>query len=675
MNSENKHTNQLIHASSPYLLQHAHNPVNWLEWGDDAFNKARGENKLILVSIGYSACHWCHVMERECFEKEDTAAIMNKHFVCIKVDREERPDVDQIYMDAVQLLTGRGGWPLNCFTLPDGRPIHGGTYFPKQEWEHTLKSLADFYANKPEEAMQYATDLTNGIKKLDVIQKDEKAALLSNQNIAEIIENWKQNFDTNLGGYTWSPKFPMPNNWELFLQQYYYTKDLYLLNAVVATLNKMAEGGIYDQIGGGFSRYSTDVYWKAPHFEKMLYDNAQLVSLYANAFQATGKQLYAKVVHQTLEFITRELTNQQGFFYSALDADSEGVEGKFYTWKYAEIQQIIGDDAPLFSLYYSLDAYGNWEEGVNILYKTRSDEELEQLIGKPISIIENTIKNCNFKLLAARQNRIRPGLDDKMITSWNALMITGFADAYLTFGVDAYLQQAITAANFIINTMWVDGKLHRIYKDGKVTIPGFADDYATTIACMIKLFEASADEEYLFFANQLMQVAIADFYDDQTELFYFKSASDKQLVARKIDINDDVIPSSNSIFAKCLLQLGYLFDEDNYHQICDKMILRVQGKIPKHPTSYSNWIQLILVKHNGFNQLVCSGTNAQQYLTQLHKQYLPNKLVAAVIKPTSIPLFKDKPITGDVRFYRCIDKSCGLPANNVEQLWDGINGK
>lgn len=670
-----KYTNNLINASSPYLLQHAHNPVDWYEWGDEAFDKAKREHKLVLVSIGYSACHWCHVMERECFEQEDTAEIMNKYFVCIKVDREERPDVDQVYMDAVQLLTGRGGWPLNCFTLPDGRPIHGGTYFPKQEWERVLKSLADFYEHKTEEAMQYATELTAGIRKLDILVPERNAELIAKSKVNEIINNWKHNFDLNYGGYSWAPKFPMPNNWELFLHQFHYTNDVSLLEGVVKTLNKMAEGGIYDQVGGGFSRYSTDTYWKVPHFEKMLYDNAQLISLYAQAYQVTGKPLYAKTIHQTLNFIKRELTHEQGYFYSALDADSEGVEGKFYTWTYKEIQEILGNDAPLYGLYFSIDAYGNWEDGVNILYKTRSDEELEQLIGKPISVIEETIINCSNKLLVARQMRVRPGLDDKMITSWNALMITGFVDAFLTFGIDTYLQQAITAANFIINNMWIDGKLHRIYKNEKVTILGFADDYATTIACMIKLFEASAEEKYLLFANELMQVAIVNFYDSEIELFYFKSASDKHLVARKIDINDDVIPSSNSIFAKCLLQLGYLFDNESYHQICDKMIVRVQSKIPNHPTSYSNWIQLILFKYNGFNQLVCSGPDAQQYLTQLHQQYLPNKLVAAVSQPSTIPLLTNKPITTNIKFYRCFDRTCSLPIDTISQLWQSIYTK
>lgn len=668
-----KHTNKLIHASSPYLLQHAHNPVNWYEWGDEAFEIARRENKLILVSIGYSACHWCHVMERECFEQEDTAEIMNKYFVCIKVDREERPDVDQIYMDAVQLLTGRGGWPLNCFTLPDGRPIHGGTYFPKQEWERVLKSLADFYENKAEEAMQYATELTNGIRKLNVLVGESDSALISKQEINQIINDWKQNFDLHYGGYSWAPKFPMPNNWELFLHQYHYTKDVSILEAVVTTLNKMAEGGIYDQVGGGFARYSTDSYWKVPHFEKMLYDNAQLVSLYAQAYQVTGKQLYANTINNTLGFITRELMNEQGYFYSALDADSEGVEGKFYTWTYNDIVKILGDDAPLYNLYYSVDAYGNWEDGVNILYKTRSDEELEKLTGKSISVIEQVIKGCNDRLLSARANRVRPGLDDKMITSWNALTIKAFADAYLVLGNESYLAVAKTAANFIMNTMWKNDNLFRIHKNGITTINGFAEDYATTCEGFIRLYEACSDEVYINFAKQVLDTAIAKFYDQESGMFYFKSHDDKQLVARKIDTNDDVISSSNSILAKCLVQLGYLFDEDKYHQICDRMLLQIQPKLKKHPMGYSNWFQVILFKWYGFNQLVCAGKNANYFRFDLHKQYLPNKLALVVSQQSAIPLLADKQVTDTIKFYRCIDKSCGLPAESIPVFWQQIS--
>lgn len=670
---ENKtHTNRLIHASSPYLLQHAHNPVDWYEWGEEAFDKAKREDKLVLISIGYSACHWCHVMEREAFEKEDTAALMNEHFVCIKVDREERPDVDQIYMDAVQLVTGRGGWPLNCFALPDGRPVHAGTYFPKPEWERVLKSLADFYRLNKEEALKYATDLTNGIRKLSVISAQQQEQVLAVEEIAQLIETRKADFDSDLGGFSWAPKFPMPVSWELFLQQYYYTKDQTLLDAVNATLIKMAEGGIYDQVAGGFSRYSTDVFWKVPHFEKMLYDNAQLVSLYSHAYRVTKNKLFGKVVKQTLSFINNELTAADGFFYSALDADSEGVEGKFYTWHKKELQQLLGENEPLFSLYYSVDAYGNWEDEVNILYKTRSDEELERLTGKSIPEIETIIEGCCRKLLAQRMNRIRPGLDDKMITSWNALMIKGYADAYLAFNEPEYLQAARRAADFIMEKMWNGSVLMRIYKNGKVSIHGFAEDYALVCESMIRLYEASAEERYLLFARDVLDSCIAQFYDESSGVFYFKSKNDAPLVAAKSDLNDDVIPSSNAVLAKCLVLLSYFFDRDQYAHMADKMLCNVGSKVKQHPGAYSYWIQVLLLKHYGLYQFVAAGATSGMQSVALAERYIPNSVQAFATGETTVPLLKEKRSRENLLFYVCHDKTCGLPVHAVSSVYEQV---
>jgi uncharacterized protein YyaL (SSP411 family) len=661
------HTNRLINASSPYLLQHAHNPVDWHEWSDEAFEKAKRENKLVLVSIGYSACHWCHVMEHECFEQEDTAAIMNEHFVCIKVDREERPDVDQIYMDAVQLLTGRGGWPLNCFTLPDGRPVHGGTYFPKAEWERVLKSLADFYRNNTEEALQYATDLTNGIRKLDIFPEPAED-LITHAQISDILHTWKENFDLDLGGYTWAPKFPMPNNWELFLQQYYYTGDEIMHAGVHSTLTHMAEGGIYDQAGGGFTRYSTDNFWKVPHFEKMLYDNGQLMSLYALAYQQSKQPLYQRTVYHMHSFLERELSAPGGAFYSALDADSEGSEGKFYTWHQKELAALLGEDEPLFSLYYSVDAYGNWEHGQNILYKTRTDEELEKLTGKSIAAIEQIIASCNAILLKARGQRVRPGLDDKIITSWNALMIKGYADAYKVFDDPVFLQRAAACADFVTGKMWTNGRLYRICKKDKVTIPAFAEDYSLLCEALITLFEAGGNEHYLKQAYDLMQLAIDLFHDPATALFYFKSKEDTQLVARKIDTNDDVIPSANSVFGKCLYKLGFYFDRPDYHVMARQMVRTVQAKMEKFPSGYTNWMQLASWISKGFYQVIVTGSNARQTYLDIMPAYIPNAIVLCLDKPSEIPLLADKVIGEQVQVYVCNDYTCGLPVSEVEDV-------
>lgn len=659
------HTNRLIHASSPYLLQHAHNPVDWYEWGDEAFAKARSEDKLVLISIGYSACHWCHVMERECFEQEDTAAIMNKHFVCIKVDREERPDIDQIYMDAVQLLTGRGGWPLNCFALPDGRPLHGGTYFPKQEWERVLTSLAGFYQSKKEEALQFATELTQGIRKQRLVEAPA-SALLSKQELAAILQEWQTRFDTNLGGYTWAPKFPMPHNWECFLQYGQTAGDMRFIAATHITLQRMAEGGIYDQLGGGFARYSTDSFWKVPHFEKMLYDNAQLMGLYAKAYQHEPLQVYKDVIEQTHQFIAQELTDMEGLFYSALDADSEGVEGKYYVWTQQELADILGTDEPLFSLYYSVDRHGNWEEGVNILYRTRSMADVMQLTGKTAPEIEATIARCRQQLMAVRAKRIPPGLDTKCITAWNALMIKGYAEASEALGNPAYLQIGKTTADIILEHLWKDDRLYRIYKDGKVSVHGFAEDYALLAEALIALYEAGANENYLHVARLIVQSAIRQFYVEETGLFAFTSTEDAPLVTRKTDTADDVIPCANSVLAKVLWKLGYYFHDTTYHAMTDRMLLSAQPGFARVTSSFTNWIQVLIWRQYGFRQVIVTGPEALAFKRSLQQHYIPNAIVVALSKPTNLPLFADKQPTQQTRIFVCTDQTCSLPQSTVE---------
>ncbi len=675
------HTNALIHASSPYLLQHAHNPVNWVEWSEEAFEQARREDKLVLVSIGYSACHWCHVMERECFEQEDTAAIMNEHFICIKVDREERPDVDQLYMDAIQLLTGRGGWPLNCFVLPDGRPLHGGTYFPKTEWERVLHSLHSFYKNKKEEALEIAADLTRGIKQLDAISPVAEATgnkatgNVHKEQLHTVMNRWIGKVDTQLGGYGWAPKFPMPSSWECMLQYGALTNEKSYTDAAHITLQRMANGGIFDQLGGGFARYSTDSFWKVPHFEKMLYDNGQLMGLYAKAYRHHALPLYAKVVEQTHQFIQQELTGAEGLFYSALDADSEGVEGKYYVWTQTELSSILGNDEPLFSLYYSVDKFGNWEHGVNILYKTRSDMELESLTGKSISEIETIIELCRQKLLEVRDSRIAPGLDNKCITSWNALMIKGYAEAYETFGKPAYFNAAKLAADTLLEHVWMENKLYRIYKDGKVSIHGFAEDYANLCDALIALFEAGANENYLHYARLILESAITQFYNTETGLFYFTSNDDAPLVSRKTDTRDDVISCANSVLAKVLIKMGYYFESDTYHTMADTLLLNIQQQASEQPSGYANWMQALLWKQFGFRQVIVSGEQAFVWKRALDKQYIPNSIVVALSKESHLPLFKEKIPGEEVSIYVCTDKTCSLPVSTVDEVMREVGSR
>ncbi len=662
-----RYTNSLIHSSSPYLLQHACNPVDWIEWSDEAFEKAKSEDKLVLVSIGYSSCHWCHVMAHESFEDEETAKIMNENFICIKVDREERPDIDQIYMDAVQIITGRGGWPLNCILLPDGKPLHGGTYFRKNEWQKILKSLADFYKDNREKAIDFTNNLTNEIKKLDAFL-DETNSKISFNSIEKTIEAWKPNFDLQLGGYRWSPKFPMPNNWEMFLQFQYHADDDFIKNTVFKTLNCMADGGIFDHLGGGFARYSTDSYWKVPHFEKMLYDNAQLMSLFSNACVINPSKLYKKTVYKIDAFIENEMTSAEGLFFSAMDADSENEEGKYYVWTKAELQNLLGDDELLFSLYYSVDTYGNWEHGKNILYKTHSDDELEKLARIPIEKMEEIIFRCTTILLEYRSKRTKPLLDDKCITSWNALMIKGYCNAYKCFGDEKFLLKAKSCTDFILANLWIDKTLFRIYKNGKISIAAFAEDYACFCDALLSLYQCTFDEKYLVKANELMKLSIEYFYSNEKNMFHFKSINDTKLIVRKIDFTDDVIPSANSVFAKCLQQLMYYFDDEEYEILLNKMLSIIEPKITKQLSSYSNWMQVLMNKTKGLYQLIVCGENAEKTMKELQKKYLPNAIFAIAKHTTQIPLLKNKSTENKTLIYVCKDKTCGLPFSDVNEL-------
>jgi hypothetical protein len=667
MSHSNKTPNQLIHASSPYLLQHAYNPVNWVEWSDAAFEKARLENKLVLVSIGYSACHWCHVMERECFEKVDTAAIMNEYFVCIKVDREERPDVDQVYMDAVQLLTGQGGWPLNMFTLPDGRPLHGGTYFPKDKWEQTLMALANFYEEKPEEAMVFATKLSNGIKSLDKLVPVEDS-VISNRFVHEAISAWKSNFDLTHGGYNWAPKFPMPNNWDFFMQYAFYFNDETCREAVETTLVKMANGGINDQLSGGFARYSTDSFWLAPHFEKMLYDNAQLLSLYARAYSYYKNPLFKEVAESIHAYLEAEMKSPVGLYYSALDADSEGIEGKYYIWKKSELIEILGEDEPVFSTYYSCTNEGNWEHESNILHITKTQVELEKDLGLSMNEILLVINRCKKKLVAKREERIKPGLDDKIINSWNCLLAKAYAEAGMALNNKEFIVAGKSLMDQLILTFTQDNSLFRIHKSGKTSIGGFAEDFAQFVEALLATAEANSDEKYIIEAKKWMDISIEKFFDTEKQMFVFTPLNEKELISRKVDVNDDVIPSPNSCFAKSLHQLYYYFEEDSYLEKCETMIGLISNKLVKFPSGFTNWMQLILQISEGYFQVLACGENMEEELKKYRENYRPNQISFLLKSSSQIPLFKEKKITETPSIYVCENRTCGLPLKGFEEI-------
>ena len=554
-------TNHLISESSPYLLQHAYNPVDWYPWGEEALQKAKDEDKMILVSIGYSACHWCHVMEHESFEDFEVAEIMNQFFVCIKVDREERPDIDQVYMSAVQLMTGRGGWPLNCFTLPDGRPVYGGTYFPKAQWKNILLNLAEGFKKDRTKFIEYAEQLTEGIQKSDLIPVAKETPVFTSELLDASFINWEKHFDNHDGGPDRAPKFPLPNNYLFLLKYQWLTKNEALKYHIALTLKKMAFGGIYDQIGGGFSRYSVDGIWKVPHFEKMLYDNAQLISLYSEAYKQYKNPLYRDVVYQTLEFIQRELTGAEGNFYSALDADSEGVEGKYYTWTKTELKEILGVDFDFFAEVFNVNEKGYWEHDVHILLRNLDDEALSKHFKMELNDFKMKVHKLSKQVLSVREKRIHPGLDDKTLLSWNALMVTGYLDAYDAFGEKLWLEIAERNVNFVLEKMSAaDGGLFHSYKNNKATINGFLEDYAFFIQALVRMYQATYDVTFLNKAKDLTAYTLQNFSDPAHDLLYFSSAKVAPLITRSKEVQDNVIPASNSQMAINLYYLGHYFE-------------------------------------------------------------------------------------------------------------------
>ena len=669
--SPHKFTNALIHETSPYLLQHAHNPVNWYAWNEEVLEKAKSENKLILISVGYSACHWCHVMEHESFEDENVAKLMNDYFICIKIDREERPDIDQVYMMAVQLMTGQGGWPLNCFALPDGRPIYGGTYFPKQNWMNILLNLADVYQHEPEKVIDYAKQLTEGVKLAELVKINPSEKEFTFETLQKSVNNWIPRFDNTDGGPNKTPKFPLPNNYQFLLRYAHHTNNAELLQHVELTLKKMAYGGIYDQIGGGFARYSVDHFWKVPHFEKMLYDNSQLVTLFCEAYQKTKNPLYKQIVYETLEFIERELTSPKGGFYSALDADSEGVEGKYYVWTKTELQEHLKEHFNLFADYYNVNQRGFWEHDNYILLRHDDEETVAKRNNVNIAELQKTIRDCKKQLLTIREKRIKPGLDNKIITSWNALMVKAYADAYTVFDEKYFKDIALSNLEFLLkNCCDQNGKLSHLANS---SINGFLEDYAYMIEALISCYEISLEEKYLHKANELMKYVIAHFQDENSGMFYFTSDTDKALISRKMELSDNVIPASNSSVAKSLFVLGHHFGLDEYTQMSRKMLNNVLDEIENYGAGYSNWAMLLLNFSTPFHELAIVGKSVDEKRKNLNKHYYPNKIFVGSASESSLPLLLNRYKKDETLIYVCKNKTCLAPVKEIEEAMQLIN--
>ncbi|WP_299147571.1 thioredoxin domain-containing protein [uncultured Dokdonia sp.] len=671
---QHDYTNDLIKETSPYLLQHAHNPVDWKAWNDETLAQAKKENKLILVSIGYSSCHWCHVMEHESFEDTLVAQFMNENFINIKVDREERPDVDNVYMNAVQLMTGRGGWPLNAIALPDGRPVWGGTYFSKEDWLNALGQVADIYTSDPNKLVEYADKLGTGLAQMDLVTPNPNKPSFVIDTLQTSIEKWSRQWDTRQGGLNRAPKFMMPNNYEFLLRYAHQNNDEEILEYVNTTLEQIAFGGVNDQVGGGFARYSVDTKWHIPHFEKMLYDNAQLVSLYSNAYLKTKNPLYKETVYETLEFIKREMTTAQGGFYSALDADSltpdgELEEGAYYVWTEEELKNLVGDDFELFSAYYNINDYGKWENDHYVLI--RQDLDTDFIKEHQISLEELTTKKSKWRedLLRFRESKKeKPRLDDKILTSWNGLMTKGYVDAYRVFDEKEFLDAALKNANFVVdNLLRKDGGLNRTYKDGKSTINAYLEDYAATIDAFIALFEVTMDEQWLAKAKSLTDYTFTHFQNAENKLFFFTSNEDPTLSSRNTEFYDNVIPSSNSIMAKNIFTLSHYYLDKTYTDTAAAMLNNMQPNFTQSPTSFSNWMDLMLNYTKPYYELVVVGPDAQNILAELEQEYLPNKLIAATTTASKQEIFEGRYLEGETLIYVCVNNACKLPVKTVKE--------
>ncbi len=686
--------NRLQHETSPYLLQHAHNPVDWFPWGDEALQKARAEDKPILVSIGYAACHWCHVMERESFENAETAELMNTHFVNIKIDREERPDLDHIYMDAVQAMSGSGGWPLNVFLTPEGKPFYGGTYFPPKQaynrpsWRDVLLSIATSYREKKNEIEAQAENLTEHLRQANAFGMQLPGNDFPGIEILDTMaRNCLANADTVWGGFGNAPKFPQTFTIQYLLRYYYHicvkkrndqpdtTLAEQALKQATLSLDKMIDGGIYDQAGGGFARYSTDAEWLAPHFEKMLYDNALLVSVLADAYQLTKKERYREVIHETMDFIKREMLDVSGGFYAALDADSEGVEGKFYVWDKKEVESLLGNDADVFCRYYNITDVGNWEHK-NILRVLKDIHAFAAAEGKPVEEIKDLLKRGCAMLMEVRASRIRPQLDDKVILGWNALMNTACSRAYAATGDVSYRVLAVTNMQFMLRAYSTEeaNDLMHTWKQGWSRYPAFLDDYAYLVQALIALQEVTADPVWLEKAGELVDFVINRFSEEETGFFFYTRAEQTDIIVRKKEVYDGAVPSGNAIMALNLKKLGLLLDRPEWADRAGRMALSLEKAIVKYPGSFGCWADYFLTELNGIEEIAIIGDQYQQILIDVISEYIPFRVVQAAPKPTKDwALLRGKPESRSYHLFLCRNYVCLPPVFSLRELIALIN--
>ena len=656
-------SNRLINENSPYLLQHAHNPVDWYPWGNEALTKAKKENKLILVSIGYAACHWCHVMERETFENVEIAEILKESFISIKVDREERPDIDQIYMSAVQLMTGSGGWPLNCFLTPDAKPFHGGSYFPPKQFTDVIEQLRSLWKTDESRVLEHAENLCQGIIDAELITgKNLNPDTIPSATVYKLIA---RDFDCMDGGMNRVPKFPMPGLYRFLLLYAKMSNNKTALQHAELTAEKIIRGGIYDQLAGGISRYSTDRLWFAPHFEKMLYDNAQFVSLLSDLISITKKPVYSIALNETINFLNSELRSPDGGYYSSLDADSEGEEGKFYVWTEEEIKLLSGENQKLVIEFFGVEKDGNWEQNKNILTRAKDISDIPNTHPSPGHSFVEIIEQVKQKMLEHRNARSRPARDEKILCSWNALMISGLVDAWNACSNDEYLKMAETTASFLTTNM-ISSEF-KITRSFQSTIPGFLDDYAFTAQAFIDLYQASFDVKWLQLANGLTKYCIEHFFDAKTGMFFYSPDTETSPVARQSEISDSVIPSSNSAMSLVLYYLSAHFDNPEYLELSEQMLRNTLPLIQRSPSFLSNWARRLILSEQGSREIVFTGKDARKLRHDLTGHYIPLALIAGSDQSSEMPLLNNRFVDGKSLIYVCKGNICKQPVLTIEE--------
>jgi uncharacterized protein YyaL (SSP411 family) len=672
-----KIANRLINETSPYLLQHAYNPVEWFAWGEEAFAKAKAEDKPVMISIGYSACHWCHVMEHESFEDEGTARIMNEHFVNIKIDLEERPDVDQIYMQFVQMTTGSGGYPLNVFLTPEKLAFFGGTYFPPTNrynmpsFQRVLLSIAEAWQNQRDELINSGNEILGEMRRFG--STETAAGKLNLDQMDSAFVGFTRSFDAVNGGFGGAPKFPPPMSLEFLLRYYHRTKDENALEIVKKTCDKMANGGIFDQLGGGFHRYTVDAIWLVPHFEKMLYDNAQLARIYLHLFQITKDEFYKRVAIETLEYVRREMLDERGGFYTAQDADSEGVEGKFFVWTPEEIIEILGEtDARIFDFYYDVTEHGNFEEK-NILNVKNSLEQAAAHLNISQDELQNSLKKSRKLLFEAREKRIKPFRDEKVLTAWNGLMLATFSEASAILDNEEYLEIAARNADFILNNLQKDGFLLRSWKDGEAKLNAYLEDYANFADGLIELFQVSGTIKYLAEAKRLTDLMIEEFWDEESNGFYFTANNHEELLLRSKDFYDNATPSGNSVAADVLLKLSKITGEEKYERLATALLRLVAPQIRRYPNAFGRVLSAMEFYLNPVKEIVIIGEKGNELAKEIWKNYLPNKIVilseAGKTDSQLIPLLEERKMMDDKSTaYVCENFVCQKPVTTADEL-------